>query len=280
MNLFDVQRMRVAGASKEELHFYIGRNYALLGMSEEKLKDRWHTEVDVGALRDHILNGYRSDELPVGEKLASVSRHYDGKFLMNTIASQLPDWEDRGYAEVHTDDDSYFVPGVGSSFYKLLVHKKMRLAAIVSFSNHINPEGEANSHYSLRIGYVLDVGNAIRRHHDVKYLARAVSDCLKDVSQLRYCGGSHSWEPKHQHDDVYQLEVVGASLEYNYWTKGEPGTKEIVKTLKALSECLKIGYPIYEGSIPLKKYLPFVSPNYVHKAYDDKVFWASFNTGS
>ena len=66
----------------------------------------------------------------------------------------------------------------------------------------------------------------------------------------------------------------------NCWTKGEPGTKEIVKTLKALSECLKIGYPIYKGSIPLKKYLPFVSPNYVHKAYDDKVFWASFNTGS
>lgn len=278
MRLFDIQKFRGQFAEDTQRAFYTARNYALLGMSEEKLKQRWHPSVDVGNLREVMLEGYHSPELPESENCIDVVRHYDGKFLMNMIASGLKDWEDRGYTEVHSEGDTYFIMGVGSSYYKLFVHKRLRIAVMVRFSNMIYTEGADDSHYSLKIGYVLDCRNSNisrRMSHEVERVARRISVMNSSVPEIRYCGGSHRWQGSRPGRDC-DLEIVGASFEFNHWKGGHPGVKGVVNTLNALAKCLETAYTVYKGHVPLKDYLPFVLPSHVHKAYDDKQFWPNF----
>lgn len=259
------------GVQTPELLQLRGRNYALLGLSVDKLNAIWHKNVGTDEDRQALLTGYLdASRVPVAGAEGTITvPEVDVPTLCQQLVQEFDPNQFKfcGSLIVSSLGDDYFIPGIGSTVYCVFKHTRDSYLVVASFSRCISTDGSFNDSWAFDVTYSEPVGShEARRSWEHKNLQYKINHRVnRPTSKVRCCGVS-MYGHDHSHVHFEFTEHQGA------------GPKDVAEATIQCHRVMRDSGHLGWGVIRTKATSVYVGPSYCHKSFDDSTFWDHFDT--
>lgn len=241
----------------------LGRNYALLGMSEEKMLKSWSPGYWPASHFEKALEGYRDTAMQpkAGEdKVVEVSFPDMCRVVDRFNKCVGTDFPNLGYLIVRSSRDNYFINGQGCAAYVLLKHPEKALCLLVCYHYSIYADGSHGGHWSVLSAF----RTTDRYKGGGTYAWRKVADLASVCSKSYVAAAGHSSYCGFGGVERFDLREANT----------EAGAADVVR-------CIFDAYcrldRVADGK--LVEY-PYVGVNYCFTDFNDDQFWENFNTAA